>query len=274
MGIRVCRASGSVGSFVLLLVLLPVTSLFAAPANRPAAPRAPASVAPSRVFVENAGQWPRDVLYNLHGAGYGLFFTATEARFALPDGRGKAFPISLHFPGSRPADVVGEARQPGKVNVLVGTPDRWRTNLTTYARLVYRELWPGIDMAFTPRAGHVKYEYRLAAGADADRIRLRYDGATGLAITADGGLDVATPAGTLHDAPPEAYQDVAGRTVPVPVRFVLEGGRQVALSVGDYNRARPLVIDPGIVFSTYVGGQWEERPGSMAIAFVLAPAKR
>jgi hypothetical protein len=89
--------------------------------------------------------------------------------------------------------------QPGKVNYLKG--DTRVTDIPTYAGLLYRELWPGIDMAIRGAGGKLKYEFHLAAGADPSNIRLAYAGAEQLSVSGVGNLLVGTPLGTLKDSP-------------------------------------------------------------------------
>jgi hypothetical protein len=126
---------------------------------------------------------------------------------------------------------------------------RWRTGLPTYEGVVYRNLWPGIDLAFRGDGGDLKYEFRLAPGANPDDIRLAYRGAERLSLGADGELRIHTSLGVLRDDSPESYQTIDGERVPVVSRYVL-AGRGYRFALGEYDSKRPLVIDPGLEYST------------------------
>ena len=90
--------------------------------------------------------------------------------------------------------------------------------------MVYENLWPGIDLVYRGAVNRLKYEFLVKPGADPDLIRLRYRGVESLERTANGALAVKTPAGGFEDAPPEAWQEVEGRRVPVAMEYRLDAG--------------------------------------------------
>ena len=226
-------------------------------------------------FARNAGQTDRRVRYVAHTAGASFYFTTRAATLAFTrqtvaaNGTGAAraeaaaqasegLALRLRFVGANP-DVelaVGD-RTAGTLNYLAGPRREWRQRLPTYRELTYRELWPGIDLVFRGRGGTLKYEFHVAPGADVGAIRLAYAGARRLAVGPAGGLQVKTAFGTLEDAPPVSYQRVGGRTVPVASRYTLSDRRSngygFAIGAG-YEGTRPLVIDPGLAYSTFLGG--------------------
>jgi hypothetical protein len=213
-------------------------------------------------FVPNAGQTDARVRFSAKAVGASFYFTQTEATFSFAKAseRDRRVVLSLAFLGANPETrLEGRGLLPGKVNYLLGSdPDKWHTNLPSYGQVVYRKLWPGIDMVFRGDANRLKYEFVLHPGAKVEDIRLAYRGADGLALGARGQLLIATGAGTLTDVRPVSYQDVRGRRVPVKSRFLLEpaAGQATAygFGVGTYDPRRPLVIDPGLLYSTYLGG--------------------
>ena len=236
----------------------------------PAAVRRRAANAYARLplaFVPNAGQTDKRVRYYAQGAGYGLYFTDREAVLALQRGeRGEA--LHLRFLGADPNPrLIATNRRTGRVNYLTGSERH--TDLPTYGRLVYRELWPGIDMVFRGRGGRLTYEFRLRPGAGASDIRLAYRGAEGLSLGAGGALRVGTPLGTIRDAPPQSFQRIDGRRVPVDSRYALTGN-SYGLRVGDHRPDKPLIIDPSLAYSTYLGGSSNE--GGIRIAVDSAGA--
>jgi PASTA domain/Beta-propeller repeat len=211
-------------------------------------------------FTVNAGQTDRRVRYSARGAGFAVFLTRREAVLVLQSGRqhsAEGGSLALRFLGaSRNVAIHADHAAKGRVNYLLGNdPGKWRTGLRTYQRVVYRELWPGIDLAFHGRSGKLKYEFLVRPRAHVTDIRLAYRGAKRLFLDGAGNLTVRTPTGALTDQRPLSYQLVDGRRVPVASRFVLERGYRLGFAIGrGYDRRYPLVIDPGLVYSSYLGG--------------------
>jgi hypothetical protein len=211
-------------------------------------------------FAPNAGQTDEAVRYLARGAGYSFFFTDEHAVLSLVKTDGQAatgLALELEFVGTSP-DARVEARVPasGTVNQLTSSSSDSTSDVETYQELVYRELWPGIDMVFRGDGGELKYEFHLDPGADPRDIRLDYDGASGLLLDSDGDLEIDTPLGVLNDARPVSYQASDGERVSVDSRYAVHGADEggYGFAVDDYDHNRPLVIDPAIDFSTFVGG--------------------
>jgi hypothetical protein len=206
-------------------------------------------------FVPNRGQADPRSLYQAQGGGLSLFFGRRHVALAFNEGkRGAA--LDLRFIGANPdAQLVPGDRGKGVVNYVSGSdPAKRRVGLPTYGQLVYRDLWPGIDMVFSGRRDRLEYSFRLTPGADPARIRMQYAGASSLALGARGALRINTPLGALEDARPLSYQRIRGRRRAVESRFRLTGETSYGLEVGSYDRRRPLVIDPALVYSTFLGG--------------------
>src|SRR5262249_24848322 len=142
--------------------------------------------------------------------------------------------VALRFLG-RDASAVpaGTRRAPGVVNDLRGSdPARWRTGIPRYRAVVYRDLWPGIDLRVDQRSGVLAYEFRVRPGADPSRIRLAYAGAQGLAVDGSGALRVRTSLGTLRDTAPVTYQVLGGSRAAVPSSYTLGAGGRFGFRVG------------------------------------------
>jgi len=244
-------------------------------------------------FVPNRGQTDAGVRYEARGNGLGLSFTDHGVRLALPgepldataaglglpglgatgfgwlDRLRAARPVSLRlrFADANPhASVSASRRAPGTVSYMRGDdPSRWRQAIPTYAQLSYDALWPGIDMRFSGRDRELKYEFAVAPGADPSRIALTYEGAESLSVGRGGELRIRTPRGTLTDSAPVAYQRVNGRRVAIDSRFALIGATGYRFELGAYDRTRPLVIDPGLAYSTYLGGSGSDEPTDVVI---------
>ncbi len=216
-------------------------------------------------FTPNAGQFDRRVRYATQAGSSSVFFTRRGIVLSLAKGkRGAA--LRLGFLGAnRAPPIVGTRPGPGRVNYLLGNdPARWQTNLPTYEEMVYRRLWPGVDLHLRGENGQLKYEFRLAPGAEPSRIRLAYRGQERLALGRGGELRIASALGHLRDARPLSYQAIGGRRIAIKSQFVLGRRGAYSFSVGSYDRRYPLVIDPGLVYSTYLGGNGDES-GKIAV---------
>jgi hypothetical protein len=218
-------------------------------------------------FVQNDGQLDRRVLYSAQLGDLSVFLTRREAVLAVAEGT-RGLTLRLAFLGASPeATITGAARIPGNVNYLIGNdPARWRANLPTYEQVVYRNLWPGIDLAVRGRAGQLKYEFRLAPRVDPSRILLAYSGQERVSLGRNGSLRIQTSLGVLRDAPPASYQLVDGTRVAVASRFEVGQSGAYGFALGPYDRRYPLVIDPGLVYSTFVGATGDNIDTGYAIA--------
>jgi Beta-propeller repeat len=223
-------------------------------------------------FIPNEGQTDKSVRYYAQGAGYGFFFTKAGAMLSFSEGKGGAkgrsgHALALDFLGADPeATLTAQRRLPGEVNYLQGdNPANWQQDLPTHAELLYGGLWPGIDMAVRGEGGNLKYEFHLKPGASVKDVRLGYRGAEGLKVGAGGELLVRTPLGILKDAAPVSYQLVGGERVPVKSRYERKGKGGYGFWVGAYDPRYPLIIDPGLDYSTFLGGAGDDRSFGIAV---------
>jgi hypothetical protein len=244
------------GLLLLALALVPLLATAGGGLERAGAPPSDREIldrlaAAPVGFVENAGQAHPSATHVAQGPGYAFAFGSEGVRVSLSP----SLSLGLEFVGANRGAEAELAGQPsGRADYLVGERSRWRTGLAAYPELVYRELWPGIDMAFSGSGGKLKYEFRVAPGADPSRIQLAYQGAQSLSLTSGGALSVQTAHGSLRDAAPVSYQHIDGRRVPVESSYALGQGNGYGFAVGAYDSTRPLVIDPALEYSTYLGG--------------------
>ena len=205
-------------------------------------------------FVESGGR------FQAHGPGHAIYITPREVALALQPSPDEGVSLALRFLGADPrAEAAGSGRAPGTVNYLRGDdPSRWRTDVPTYYGVVYRELWPGIDVRLSGREGALKYEFRVRPGARPEDIRLAYRGAQGLRRDGDGALQIETALGDLRDAPPISYQRIGGVRVPVESSYALGGDSAYGFAVGPYDRDHELIIDPSLAYSSFLGGASHE----------------
>jgi hypothetical protein len=224
-------------------------------------------------FVENRGQTDSRARFLAQGSRFTLHLTPDAAMLSLVEtGNARGATLALRFLGANKGVVVsGGDRAPGEVSYFHGSdPSRWRTGIARFTDVRYRDLWRGVDMVVRGDSGALKYEFHVQPGARVSDIRLAYEGVNGLALDATGQLLIQTAVGELRDSAPVAYQERDGVRVPIGSRFALQPakgrGREYGFVVSpDYDRARELVIDPGLDYSTFLGGASHESANSVAV---------
>ena len=220
-------------------------------------------------FVPNVGQTDHAVHFQVHDRGSTIFLTSDEAVLALPATETTALSaVRLRFEGANPNPaVVGVDRLPGVVNYFVGNnPTRWHTDLPTYAGIVYRQLYPGIDLRYDGASGQIKGTYTVAPGANPSHIRWRHAGAKDVRLDAPtGNLLIAHEGHNLIEKAPTAWQDIDGQRVLVSVRYVLADDGSASFAVGKYDPSWPLIIDPTLIYSTYLGGSGFDEADGIAL---------
>jgi predicted nucleic acid-binding Zn ribbon protein len=146
------------------------------------------------------------------------------------------------------------------LNYLVGDESKWKTNHPTYERIVYKDARPGVDLAAESRAHGVKYSLHASPGAVGRSIALRYEGAREIRLLEGGAaIEVVTGTGTLREEGLVAYQEGPGGRLPVEAHYRVVGADTCAIEFGDFDPALPLVVDPTIGWSSYLGGVGTEQ---------------
>ncbi len=163
---------------------------------------------------------------------------------------------------NRNPEVAGADKMLGKVNYFNGR-DRanWSSQVATYARVNYREVYPGVDLVYYGKQQQLEYDFIVAPNRDPRKIRLGFSGVRGLSIDKTGALVLETDAGEIRQQPPVAYQEIDGRRQAVEAAYVLKKQREVGLKVGNYDPSKTLVIDPVVDYSRYLGGSGQEEGG-------------
>ena len=206
--------------------------------------------------------------------------------------------LHVHLDGANPSPMVaGTTRLPGVAHFFLGnTPSQQFTNIPTYQGIRYQDIYPGIDLIYDGSAGQLKSTYLVAPGVDPTQIRWRYLGgtrpqldpagnlqftvgvtlpvglatpptlaSTGLALPTGAAPMRATTTVTVTEAAPIAWQEIAGQRVSVDVQFVVEPNHRVGFHLGTYDPQYPLVIDPTLVFSSFLGGAGADRGNDIAL---------
>jgi len=249
-------------------VLAPTSPRAGRAASEQARPQVVAAYAKLPLHFEaNQGQTNEQVRFLARGSGYGLFLTPTESVLVLRKTEGSPAVLRMKLLGANPRPVVaGREKLPGRSNYFIGNDSKkWRTNVPHYARVEYQEVYPGVDLAYYGNQGQFEYDFVVKPGADPRRIRIAIEGADAVRVDGDGNLVLSLQDGEIVERAPVVYQIVGGATKTIDGRFVLSGAREVAFEVGAYDRDRPLVLDPLLVYSTYLGGSDEEQGQGIAV---------
>jgi Beta-propeller repeat/Abnormal spindle-like microcephaly-assoc'd, ASPM-SPD-2-Hydin len=217
-------------------------------------------------FEQNRGQSDSRVLYFARGSGYTLFLTANSAIFSLNGGHNQASSLAMRFAGISQR-VEAQNELPGKSNYFVGSdPAAWYTNVPNYARVEYHSVHPGVDLVYYGTGRQLEQDWVVAPGTDPRRAAFELRGAERLSIDPDGSLVVSLRSGKLRFEKPAVYQMAqSGRRLPVEGRFALKGRRRVGFTIGPYDRAKALVIDPELIYSTYLGGSDLDEARAIAV---------
>ncbi len=262
---------------------LAIGLLFAAVAANAAAQTAPARP-PQRLeprfgqaplsFEANRGQSDDRVKYLAHGQRYSVFLTDRSAVFAFrdvdqtPSGSGKnnETPMTLELSGANPeARPDGLSPLDGTVNYFIGNdPAQWKAGISTFSRVQYKSVYPGIDLVFYGKERQLEFDLVAAPGANPAAIRLHIGGAEHLRLEPDGNLEIVDGSNRVALHRPTIYQAAAGKRRNVPGRYVLLGQNSVGFRIGRYDHAAPLVIDPILSFSTYLGGSTNDEADALA----------
>jgi len=247
-------------------------------------------------FEANQGQTDPQVKFISRGSGYTLYLTNTEAVLTLKEANSKTKTNSYaardrrHLsqkPGPEKTEfttlrmklngdndktrVSGLEELPGKVNYFIGNnPTKWRTNIPTYSKVQYSEIYPGINLVYYGAQRQLEYDLVVGPGADPNQIKLAFEGADKIDLDPSGDLLLKIGDGELHLKKPIVYQELNGTRQPVSAKYVLRkeekiAGLEVGVKVAAYDENKPLIIDPALSYSTYLGGDSIDEGISIAV---------
>ena len=233
------------------------------PRSCPRGSKAPAADLLSRLplaFVENRGQWDADVRFMARRGTLCAFLSGrglTLVRQGRQGDRLHGVAVRLTFEGaSAHTAVTGVDPLPGVRNYFVGDDaSRWKTGVRGYGQVRYRGLYSGVDIRFRDQDGDLEYDVELAPWADAGRVIVACEGILGLGLEDDGTLVMQTAAGAIRQKPPTTWQVLpSGDRRAVDCRYRILDRHRYGFAVSGRDRALATVIDPGLVWSTFLGG--------------------
>ncbi len=233
------------------------------------------------LFEENQGQTDPQVRFVSRGEGYTLFVTPTEATFVLagppeaqtpdslalePRGRGTSTVLNMRLLGANAGSALtGSGPTETAVNYFVGNdPAQWTRDVPTFSRLRKRDVYPGIDMVYRGTRGELEYDFIVSPGADPSDIRMRLDGPDRVRLD-QGSLVAEFGDRKLVQHPPSIYQKIDGERQAVDGSFLITDDGEVRFDIGTYEADLPLVIDPIVSYSTYLGGSANDTPIGLAV---------
>ena len=218
------------------------------------------------IFEANQGQSDPRVKFLAHGRGYGLYLTDQEAVLALQHFTARsrnaaASVVSMKLAGASVGEPVGDGPLPSRSNYLIGNdPANWHRDIPQFARVRYRNVYPGVDLVYYGNQGQLEYDFEVSPGSDPKFVALKFGGPRDLTIDSNGDLILALGGNEVRLQAPRVYQKLGSEERTVAGRFALRGQAkdEVGFELGPYDRTRTLIIDPKLAYSTYLGGSGAE----------------
>ena len=234
------------------------------------------------IFEANNGQTDPQVKFLSRGKGYKAYLTAGTMVLSLRPSQPAKGHQPIQSAGTQPASntplqfrllgaaqnpaIVGEDPLPGRVNYFIGRDSaKWHTNVPTYSRIRYKNVYPGIDLIYYGSHQQLEYDFAISPGADSGQIQFEITGASQVDLDAEGNLVLQTNSGDLHFQSPTVYQESNAIRVPLSGAYVMNDPTHVSFHVAQYDHSKPLVIDPVLVYSTYLGGSGDDEPSGIAV---------
>ena len=251
-------------SFRFGVVLCAGLTLAAAPPEA-AITRAKATLAQTPLrFEANQGQWDPAVRYAARSGGYELMFTAHGPALTLAG----SHRVDISLLNSNPAPAIEAiGKLPTRTDYYLGAREHWHTGIASYSRVRYDAVYPGVDVVYYGRQNQLEFDFVLQPGADPHAIRLRFQGARHLSITSEGDLAFEFGSGRMLQKKPLIYQEdpVTSTRREIPGRYVMVARNVVGLRVDGYDRKQPLVIDPTLVYCSYLGGSGTDQISAVQV---------
>ncbi|MGA2279766.1 MAG: immunoglobulin domain-containing protein [Verrucomicrobiota bacterium] len=234
------------GGLALGLLTLP------APAAQPVA--VPANL--PLYFEASQGQANAPAQFVARGHDYQFLISPAEAQIVLRKTTAESAVVRMQFVGANAqAPVRGDAELPGKINHLTGNdPAQWRVGLAMFAKVRVGGLYPGVNLVYYGNQQQLEYDFDIAPGANPLAIAMHFDGVDKISINPQGELILSLAGGEIRQPKPVIYQVIGGARKEIEGGYRLVDAHTVAFTIGQYDHSQPLVIDPLLSYSTYIGG--------------------
>jgi hypothetical protein len=240
-------------------------------------------------FIENKGQWPKEVLYLSSIGGRNTWITNFGVVYdfynvdgqvnpqeikhrigrdnALADSKvtttGQVVKMTLESPNQN-LNATGNKKKEAYYNYLLGNDEsKWATNVGLFKEALVKNVFNHIDQKYYFDNDLLRYDFVVNKGGSVKDIKMRFEGCENLRIQ-DEELLFNTRFGVIKQSRPFAYQEINGIKNPIDCKFKINTGGVISFELGEYNPNIDLVIDP-LVYSTYIGGGYNDYAVSMKI---------
>ncbi len=222
-------------------------------------------------FIENRGQWNNDILYMSALPGGYVWLCADGVHYEYirnqaEDNADQALRITMIFPGANPNPlIVPQEKSDHSSNFLMG-PDRskWKTDVPSYNSILYKNIYPGIDVRFYSRDRKLEYDFIVHPGAHPEDINIRFEKIEGMSIDQKGALLLSTGWGEIVNNAPYIFQENYDNSLPGSYRILADNTIGFVLQ-DDYDKSQDLIIDPLVSYSTYLGGGGSDEGFDIAV---------
>ncbi len=264
--LRLATGAAFLLSALLFLTLSSRTSLPPVPIKNPVSVKTAFAQLPLS-FEANEGQTDSQVRYLARGAGYTIFLTEKDAVIKLQDRQGEGAVLRFKVAGaSEHAPIDARDQLAGKSNYFIGNdPTKWRTNIPMFSQVRYADVYPGVDLVYHGNQRQLEYDFVVAPGAEPRAITLNCEGADKIEINHEGDLVLRMAEKEVLFRKPLVYQELNSVKREVAARYVLKEKLGVGFEVAQYDTTKPLVIDPVLAYSTYLGGSGNETAQAIAV---------
>lgn len=223
-----------------------------------------------QVFIHpNKGQWDSQILYNIDLPNGHFYFDKQGYTAVFRNGGHAHNDQREHQHEENTFHAVKISFINGNLNSAFEETDsstfyrnyflgdnqfNWKSNVFSLQKIVRKSLYPGIDVEATTKDGQLKFNYLLAANAQVNQIKLKYEGFSSVSIERDGSLLMSYPFGTIKESKPIAWSiQPDGSQTPVNIAYKLRNNIVTFQFPDGYDSTLPLVIDPVLAFSTFTG---------------------
>ncbi len=242
-------------------------------------------------FTQNDGQWPDSIRYRASAGGAAIWITPNAAYYqftrstvndsnvgstaskAIDRSRrgsdsyisdldsSEIMMIKTSFINANSSPFVSGVRQEEyRSNYFLGNDRaKWRTNVPNYEAIILKEIYPGIDLTYCGNGSKIEYDFVVNPGADYLQIQMQFVGAEDVGVAFDGALAVTTKWGEFRELVPKVYQDIGGYRQTISAEYLINTDHSIGFRLGkEFDPGLPIVIDPVLVYSTYLGGSGQD----------------
>ncbi len=203
-------------------------------------------------FEPNLGQADAQIKFLARGQNYNLLLSATRAVMILKQEQNRSAIVGFELIGANSGAIIqGKGKSSSVINILHGDH---ASHVQPYTQVEVKAIYPNIDLVYYGNPQHLEYDFRLAAHTNPHKIRMHWTGIQAVSVDQQGNLHLQTSAGEIQQPRPLAYQMIAGQRQDITVSYQVDHDHKIGFIVGDYDPTKPLVIDPVLSYSTYLGG--------------------